>query len=335
MDRAEPQCANSLLRMYLECSGPDCDPEDLLARLVIDFGQPTVQRVVRHRLSTARGLNTADIEDVCSEAMAELVARLRSMRETRGGAVADFDSYSAGLAGHVAFRFFAARFPERSRLRNRIRYILSTDARFRIWRAAHGSWLCDLASEKEPRLRVRPGKRLADMVSAVLTEVAGAIEIGDLTSRIANLLGVTDRSESTDILSESLLDPGSTHARQFELRQWLGVLWGEIAGLPQTQRAALLLNLRSTSGAGLWLFTDLRIVRFRELASSLGLSAERMAELWNRLPLEDSEIAAHFGIERQQVINLRSAARQRLVRRMKNWERSVMVGNTSQNSGTT
>jgi hypothetical protein len=37
--------------------------------------------------------------------------------------------------------------------------------------------------------------------------------------------------------------------------------------------------------------------------------------LWNRLPLEDNEIAARLNLERQQVINLRSTAREKLERR--------------------
>ena len=43
---------------------------------------------------------------------------------------------------------------------------------------------------------------------------------------------------------------------------------------------------------------------------------EHLAEIWNELPLDDRTIAGHLGLTRQQVINLRSAARQRLARQM-------------------
>jgi DNA-directed RNA polymerase specialized sigma subunit len=36
--------------------------------------------------------------------------------------------------------------------------------------------------------------------------------------------------------------------------------------------------------------------------------------LWRRLPVSDLEIAERLGVTRQQVINLRQAARQRLAR---------------------
>jgi hypothetical protein len=47
------------------------------------------------------------------------------------------------------------------------------------------------------------------------------------------------------------------------------------------------------------------------------LGAEEFANLWNELPLEDASIASLLGVTRQQVINLRKSARERLTRRMK------------------
>jgi hypothetical protein len=86
--------------------------------------------------------------------------------------------------------------------------------------------------------------------------------------------------------------------------------------LPDRQRTALLLNLRSAQGTAIELIEDLGIATFSQLAEVLSMTKEALAELWNRLPLDDKEIAEKLGVERQQVINLRSAARQRLQRRM-------------------
>jgi hypothetical protein len=44
---------------------------------------------------------------------------------------------------------------------------------------------------------------------------------------------------------------------------------------------------------------------------------EVFAGLWSRLPLDDASIAELLNITRQQVINLRKCARERLARRMK------------------
>jgi hypothetical protein len=342
--------ANDLFRRYLDAGSQEQDPEDLLARLVVDFAQPLVERVIRRRMSSVRSVNRQDLEDVSSEALSLLVPRLRALRAGHGAAMAGgFEAYVAGLASHVAFKFFAARFPERSRLRNRLRYVLASDARFRIWRADWGRSVCALARLGECPVasgaaldrcrqtlaaRALPVARLPDLLFAVLTDVPGAIEIGNLTSLIAPLAGVDDRAEVVDIVAETLVDSRPSHSRQFELRESLRILWSEVADLPVPQKIALLLNLRSTSGAGVWLLTELGIVPFRELAASLGLAAETLAGLWNRLPLEDFEIAKLLKLERQQVINMRSAARQRLGRRTRNRDRIPPGGNTSRNSST-
>jgi hypothetical protein len=88
--------------------------------------------------------------------------------------------------------------------------------------------------------------------------------------------------------------------------------------LPFSQRAALLLNLRDRQGRGcLALFPALGIATFRQMAEALEMSAEKLAELCNGLPLEDAKIAELLQVTRRQVINARKSARQRLTRRLK------------------
>jgi hypothetical protein len=338
--------ANEVFHQYLVST--EAEQEEWLARLVVDFAQPLVTRVIRRRLSGSRSISAEDVEDVCSEALASLVPRLRVLRGDPAAVdVADFESYVAGLASHVAFQFFARRFPEKSRLRNRIRYVLTTDPRFRISKADEGTPLCSLArrgdhcavvpdsSIEAVRLtlsaRSLPVSRLPDLLFAVLSEIPGAVEIGDLTSLMADLLGVDDRADLVENMAERLADPRAAHSHRVELRDSLRVLWGEITQLPLTQRAALLLNLRSSMGACLWLLIELRVVAFRDLAACLGLTGESLAAIWNRLPLEDSEIATRLGLKRQQVINMRSAARQRLGRRMESREQNATAGNKQGN----
>src|SRR5581483_8319845 len=89
----------------------------------------------------------------------------------------------------------------------------------------------------------------------------------------------------------------------------------EICQLPAGQRKALLLNLRLPEGSAVELLEDLGVADVHSLAATLEMAPAELAELWGRLPLDDLEIAARMGIGRQQVINLRSAARQRLRRR--------------------
>ena len=63
----------------------------------------------------------------------------------------------------------------------------------------------------------------------------------------------------------------------------------------------------------------LGLTSVRQAATALGLTAERMAELWNQLPLDDLTIGRLQGVGRQQVINWRKAARIQLGREWQSW----------------
>ena len=92
-------------------------------------------------------------------------------------------------------------------------------------------------------------------------------------------------------------------------------LWTGIAQLPPPQRAALLLHLRDDRGGpALALLPASGVASIPRIAEALEMPVDDLAELWNRLPLPDSEIGPRLRLDRQQVINLRSTARQRLAR---------------------
>jgi hypothetical protein len=59
------------------------------------------------------------------------------------------------------------------------------------------------------------------------------------------------------------------------------------------------------------------IATFRQMAEALGMSPEKLPELWSELPLEDTRIAELLQLTRQQVINARKSARNRLTRRLR------------------
>lgn len=303
----------------------------------MDVASPLVKRVVKRRFFSSRDTTAEDQEDVCGDAIAAIISRVRALRSAPDGAViGDFESFAAGVAARTASRFFMARSPRRTLLRNRLRYVLTTDKRFRIWQSDHGAWHCGLAGKSgitavlsDAEVEACRGKlaatarsagRLPEVVLQILTLARGTMELSALTSLAADSLGITDRNEVLDDIAGNLPTPEPGAARQAEMRQLARELWREVCELPLPQRRALLLNLGSAGGAGqqatAWLIPDLGIATFRALAEKLGMTAEDLASIWNRLPLPDNDIAARFGLERQQVINLRSAARQRLARRL-------------------
>ncbi len=120
--------------------------------------------------------------------------------------------------------------------------------------------------------------------------------------------------------SALLADDRADALLSLEQRRFLRALWEEIRELPPRQCAALLLNLRDAQGRDAVSLLPLTgTASLREVAAVLGLPAERFAELWQRLPLDDASIAALLGATRQQVINLRKSARARLTRRLRIW----------------
>jgi len=163
---------------------------------------------------------------------------------------------------------------------------------------------------------------VSDALAATFNYLGGPVEFDRLVSALADLLCVRDQPiESIDedqgvigLIDGSIPDP----AWQAEKRIFLQRLWAEIGRLPVNQRAALLLNLKGAEGSGcIALFPATGVATFRQLAEILAMSAEDFAELWNELPLEDARIAELLQLTRQQVINLRKSARERLTRRLK------------------
>src|SRR5262249_60522545 len=111
---------------------------------------------------------------------------------------------------------------------------------------------------------------------------------------------------------------GDDVAVQVEKRIFLERLWQEVRELPRAQRVALLLNLREADGGGcLALFPATGVATLRQIADALELPAERFAELWPQLPLDDATIGGLLEVTLQQAINLRKSQRERFERRVK------------------
>jgi len=80
----------------------------------------------------------------------------------------------------------------------------------------------------------------------------------------------------------------------------------------------LLLNFRDARGQDLvGLLPYTRTATIEQIAEAIALPLEKFLELWSKLPLDDATIGELLGATRQQVINLRKCARERLERRIK------------------
>ena len=171
--------------------------------------------------------------------------------------------------------------------------------------------------------RGRQPSDASDTLVTIFNHLGGPIEFDELVSGLSEMLAIKDQPvESTDQNENAvgLMIAGEERdtSWQVEKRLFLQRLWEEVRQLPLNQRAALLLNLRDSQGRGcIALFPAAGIASVRELAETLGMSSEELAELWSELPLEDARIADRLRLTRQQVINTRKSARERLKRRLK------------------
>src|SRR5262249_1969775 len=132
-------------------------------------------------------------------------------------------------------------------------------------------------------------------LTAIFNSLSAPTEVDKLVGVLSVLLQVEDRPiepidqiKATAELQVSAEQPDA--ARQTERRIFLQRLWEEVRQLPLNQRAALLLNLRDQEGRGcLALLPALGIATFRQIAETLEMGAEKLAELCNGAPLEDAK----------------------------------------------
>lgn len=326
------------------------------ARLLEELLRGEIAQTVRTAIRAALGphYSREDADDLASEVMLRLVQRLRALRAaTSAEPIEDFTAYAATVAAHASYRHLRSFHPAWTRLKNQIRYIVTHDPDLRLERPEGDLQLCRLVPPavdrptapnavrrvarerldsvarryaREVNVQEMPLRRL---VKTLLGRCDAAVELNELVGAVAGLLEVDDSRlspldsrarEPSEIDVERLSGPTSEAERHLDHARFLRRLWEEICRLPARQRAALLLNLRDEQGAGILAFFPLTgAASMRNIAEALGMAAQEFARLWQELPLDDLRIAQRLGISRQQVINLRKAARERLARRLAEW----------------
>jgi hypothetical protein len=288
---------------------------------------PLIDGILAHACRTD-GVLRESLDDLRAEVVTRIVHKLR---ETCGGgeAVIRLEDYVATLTRNCVHDVLRARHPERTRLMYRIRFLMANDVRFAMW-SVDGSTRCGLAewrgsvatadavlpSMDVPHV-VFDGTRTADALLALFQILGGPLELDILVTSLMDLWNIAEET-TVDIESVPVPDERPTQLASLETRAFFEALWSEVGALRPLQRAALLLNLRDRErGNALTLFVLLGIADIDAIATAIGLPVDDLATLWCDLPLDDATIAERFAITRQQVINLRKSARERLRRRLR------------------
>ena len=338
----------------------EVESEALLEELILNNAQPLIRNIISFKLrsSSSRWTDNRDrqnVEDISNEVIVRLVRTLRDCKSSpREKPITSLRGYVAAMAYNALDEYLRQKYPRRFSLKNRIRYILTHQPELTLWEGENRKALCgfarwshlktaeasslwqarrsDLGDFLHQRFQATALEKLnpADLVAAVCEFADSPLEIDELVTVLAEILGIQDAlplteqgNKSLDNLPQMSFDPrrmideASDHPAEIQrVRVRLERLWNEIIQLPLRQRMALLLNLRDENGgAAITLLPMLRIASIQQIAETLEMPAEELASIWNQLPLEDAAIGEKLGATRQQVANLRKCARERLSRR--------------------
>jgi predicted DNA-binding protein (UPF0251 family) len=346
---------DSLLLPFLDAEHLDTS-EILLADLLCAHAEPLINRIIRSKLhvslSPAQGSHqNQDALEVAGDVRAQILSELRKLKaDPERRPIHDFAGYVAIKTQSACADYFRDQNPQRRRLRDLLRSQLNQNERFALWEAEPRRWLCGFrtwegneapvlnsdgklpltwdalkerswATGKSPESVTAP-----ELLALIFDHVGRPMDFDELLSIAAGAWNIQDHPIESYTQVPAAADDQAQQTASVETtveeRLYLQHLWREVRLLPPLQRSALLLNLRDASGGNVVFFLPhLGIASKRELAEALALSIDELARLWTELPLEDAKIAARLGVTRQQVINLRKTARERLTRRMKSFER--------------
>lgn len=270
-----------------------------------------------------------DLADLTAGVMLRIVHKLHAARKCTDEAVHHFDDYVARLTYNAVNDFRRRRYPERNRLKRRIRHVLGRDRHFAIWDTPAGqmtglaAWreapdgLVSINGDLDLGALLDP-EHVEDALLALFRQVGKPMTLDAVTSVLCSAWGIHEASH----VSLTAVDQSSGHAVDYECRETLGIVWEEIRALPQRQRAALLLNMRDAYGLNAAVLLPLTgAATFDEIASAIGMTPAGLMAIWNALPLPDERIGRILGLSRQQIINLRKSARRRLARRLEGRQR--------------
>ena len=330
-----PVKIDALLEPLLSATS-DEHADELLSQLIAAHAEPVIKGVIRFKLrfNSYQETQRAEADDIHQEVVLQLVGQLQRFRKLpETHPITDVRGMAAIIAHRTCARWMRRQFPERHALKNRLHYLLTRQRGFAIWEDDNGKSIAGFVvwqQQRKPAVRnlsdvaahIRKAQQLAETVAGIFDYAGGPIEFDELVTVVAAIQGISDQPvESLTEDDDGGFDPATPDrdpAWRIEKKMFLQRLWEELTQLPVNQRAALLLNLKDASGFGcITLFPAIGIATIRQLAAALEFPAERLAELWNELPIEDAHIAELLGLTRQQVINARKSGRERLARRLK------------------
>jgi DNA-directed RNA polymerase specialized sigma24 family protein len=309
-----PSDAAPLLRAFLD--GDEQVSTETLDILVRIEAVPVIRAIVLSRV----GRDT-DVDDVVNDVVVQITKRLRAARAARETEpISSFHAYVATAAYRACDGVLRDKYPERHRLHHRVRYVVSHHEAF----FSDGP-RCGLAGTRERASGAAAsfpavgdadlrGERLVATLIRLFRAAGGPLPL----DAVIALLAPAAAAPPPDAAPEEVADGRAGIVVTLVYKAQLQELWEEVRLLPRAQRIALLFHLRDANGDELLsMLSGIGVASAAEIAHALELAEPELAAIRDGLPWGDGRISELLGVTRQQVINLRKAARARLTRRLR------------------
>lgn len=327
-------------------------PEEaaVLARLIAEHIDPIIRRVVGYKLGRYcpqrdQNLLGPEFEEIYNDIQLRLLKRFYALKQDPDrNHIMNLSAYVVTVTRNTCDEYLRDKYPLRRSLKDKVRRHLLSHPEFALWEDVEHNWLSglsrwknlDLADEEvasdaelqellEAEWKTVDVHRLElhDLLITIFRIAHAPLELDHLTALIGAFWGIEDHApkplDANEFASVDRQVGGEPSLSTIiEQRQLLRLLWGEIRQLPRRQRVALLLNLKNPQGINIiTLLPTTGIATFEQIAETLEIPRHEFEQIWADLPFDDLHLATYLGVTRQQVINLRKTARERLLKRMR------------------
>ena len=285
-------------------------------------------------------LPAADRAEVAAACRDRLLGLLRAVHKgERTVPVADLDAFAAACADDACRDYLRRTRANRARLANRLRLLCTRGTGVVMWRSGDGVLIAGLTAwtHRSPLARPFPwgdrptawwnGGPRRPTVRRCCRRCSASSRgrrrrsrwtyspIWSARSAACPMRGRLDASPEGDEPELAVLVPSDTIDHLHVARHYLEQAWQECLAMPTFMRAAVLLSLRDQFGAGLLpVFHAAGVTSLRQVSDALGMKPDELAAIWAHLPWDDRAIGRRLGMTGLQVLNLRTAARSRLLR---------------------
>jgi hypothetical protein len=315
--------------------------------LIASYADPIIKKIILQKMglysnSAWKSIIRYESEDLYQTVLMKLVGVLGSKHPSFLDQNPDeIKRYVATVAYNVCNDFIRERYPERHRLKDKLRDLLKRHPDFSYWYIADrllcgfSNWIGRTESSKVATLicyldengivteleglnvKDLVGFRFSKLIAELFCWFDGPIEIEHLVYITAKLQGVRDEPiesiDNEDFPVWKIADYTNTCYERVEVRELLHRFWGGICTLPLTQRKTILITCFDHTGESLLhsLIYE-KIVAISQIYQVLAMTREELISIWDKLPMDTSTAALELGTNNRMIAKWRHRALKKL-----------------------